>query len=57
MTILLITRVVLTLIGVAVWAYGRDDADTTIRYVGIAIIAVALLLRFAPKGWFDRTQP
>jgi hypothetical protein len=52
MTRLLIARVVLTLIGVAVWAYGRDSTDPQMRYTGLAIIGIALLLRFAPKRWF-----
>ena len=52
MTRLLTARIVLTLIGVVVWGYGQriDNAET--RFAGIAVLAVALLLRFAPKRWF-----
>jgi chromate transport protein ChrA len=52
MTRLLITRVVVTLIGVAVWGYGQRTDQANIRFAGMAIIAVALLLRFAPARWF-----
>jgi hypothetical protein len=49
---LLLARTVLAAIGVAVWGYGyRADAPQT-RLVGIVILAVALLLRFAPRRWF-----
>jgi hypothetical protein len=49
---LLLARTVLAAIGVAVWGYGyRADLPRT-RLVGIVILAVALLLRFAPRRWF-----
>ena len=47
---LLTARLVLTAIGVAVWWAGKDD--DRLRLAGMAIIAVALLLRFLPKRWF-----
>ena len=51
MTTLLIARIVLTFIGVGVWGYGqRADLPQT-RVAGMAILAVALLLRFVPKRW------
>ena len=57
MTRLLTARIVLTLIGVVVWGYGQriDNAET--RFAGIAVLAVALLLRFAPKRWFAGDPP
>jgi hypothetical protein len=54
MTRLLTTRIVLALFGVAVWGYGQRTAKPEMRLVGIGILAVSLLLRFAPKQWFDR---
>ncbi|MEP6733262.1 MAG: hypothetical protein ABJE10_21645 [bacterium] len=52
MTRLLIARVVLTLIGVAVWGYGQRTDQPDVRLVGIAVLAIALLMRFVPKRWF-----
>ena len=52
MTRLIITRVVVTLIGVAVWGYGQRTDQANTRFAGMGIIAVALLLRFAPARWF-----
>ena len=50
---LLAARLVLTAIGVVVWGYGqRADLPHT-RMAGMGILAVALLLRFLPKRWFD----
>ena len=57
MTRLLITRVVLTLIGVGVWGYGQRMEQPQMRVAGMAILAVALLLRFAPKRWFGAEEP
>jgi hypothetical protein len=54
MTRLLTTRIVLALFGVAVWGYGQRNDQPEVRLVGIGILAVSLLLRFAPKRWFDR---
>ena len=57
MTRLLITRMVVTLIGVAVWGYGQRTDQSQLRILGMVILAIALLLRFAPRRWFDGTQP
>ena len=57
MTRLIITRIVVTLIGIAVWGYGQRTEQPQVRIVGMAILAVALLLRFAPKRWFGDDQP
>jgi hypothetical protein len=48
---LLLTRLVLALVGVAIWGYGYRTDDSQVRFVAIGILAVALLLRFVPKRW------
>jgi hypothetical protein len=35
--------------GLLVWGYGQRVDDATIRWVGIALLAAAVLLRFLPK--------
>ena len=50
---LLLARLILTGIGVAVWGYGNATGQAQIMYAGMAILAVALLMRFLPKRWFD----
>lgn len=50
---LLMARIVLTLIGVGVWGYGQRFDLPTVRMAGIGVLAVSLLLRFAPKHWFE----
>ena len=57
MTRLLTARVVLTLIGVAVWGYGQRTDNAQTRLAGILVLAIALLLRFAPKRWFAGSPP
>jgi chromate transport protein ChrA len=57
MTRLLITRMVVTLIGIAVWGYGQRTDQSQLRIAGMVILAIALLLRFAPKRWFGEDQP
>ena len=57
MTRLLITRMVVTLIGIAVWGYGQRTDQSQLRVAGMVILAIALLLRFAPKRWFGEEQP
>jgi chromate transport protein ChrA len=57
MTRLIITRIVVTLVGIAVWGYGQRTEQPQVRIVGMAILAVALLMRFAPKRWFGDDQP
>ncbi len=52
MTRVLVTRIVVTLLGVAVWGFGQRTEQPQVRLAGIAVIAVALLLRFVPKRWF-----
>jgi hypothetical protein len=55
MTRLLIARMVLSGIGVLVWGYGNATNQPRFLYAGMGILLVALLLRFAPKRWFDET--
>ena len=50
---LLIARLVLTGIGIAVWGYGHATDQTNLMYAGMGILAVALVMRFLPKHWFD----
>jgi hypothetical protein len=57
MTRLLIARLVLIGIGVVVWGYGNSTSQPRFMYAGMGILLVALLLRFAPKRWFDETRP
>jgi len=52
MTRLLTLRIVLALFGIAVWGYGQRTDQPEVRLVGIGILAVSLVLRFAPKRWF-----
>jgi membrane protein YdbS with pleckstrin-like domain len=49
---LMLARILLGAIGVAVWGYGYRIDDSNVRYAGIAILAVALVLRFVPPRWF-----
>jgi hypothetical protein len=51
----LIARLVLTGIGIAVWGYGNATGQPNLMYAGMAILAVALVMRFLPKHWFDDT--
>jgi hypothetical protein len=56
MSRLLIARLVLIGIGVVVWGYGNATTQPRFMYAGMGILIVALLLRFAPKRWFDETK-
>ena len=49
----LLARLVVALLGIAVWGYGQRAALPDVRIAGIAVLAVALLMRFAPRRWFD----
>jgi protein-S-isoprenylcysteine O-methyltransferase Ste14 len=46
-------RLVVAAVGLFVWSYGYRADDPAIRWVGIAMLAVALLLRF----WARRRMP
>ena len=56
MTRLLVARLVLIGIGVVIWGYGNATSQPRFMYAGMGILVVALLLRFAPKRWFEETQ-
>jgi hypothetical protein len=49
MTTLTWVRFAIAVLGILVWAYGYRADDATIRLVGIALLAVAVLLRFWPR--------
>jgi hypothetical protein len=42
-------RFALAAVGLFIWVYGYQADDATIRWVGIAFLAVAVLLRFMPR--------
>ena len=54
MTRLMQIRVATAVIGVIVWGYGVANENSTVRLVGIGLLVVALVLRFAKKR-LDRT--
>ena len=53
MTRYLTARIIVTLVGIAVWGYGQHYDLSNIRVGGMLIMGVALAMRFAPKRWFD----
>ena len=53
MTRLLIARLVLIGIGLVVWGYGNATSEPRFMYAGMGVLLFALLLRFAPRRWFD----
>ena len=53
MTRILYARIALTLIGIAIWGYGQRYDDPRMRIAGMGVLVVVLVLRFAPKRWFD----
>ncbi len=54
MTNVLKARIALAVIAVLVWGYGYRLDDVRLRWAGIAILAVVLVLRFAPGGGRDK---
>jgi hypothetical protein len=46
---IILTRVVLAAVGIAVWGYGQRIDDPNVRWAGIGILAVSLVLRFVPR--------
>ena len=53
MTRYILARIIVTLVGVGVWGYGQRAQSPQIRVGGMVILMIALLMRFAPKRWFD----
>jgi hypothetical protein len=43
-------KMVLALVGAAIFAYGVRYADVVVRWVGMGFIAVAFLARFVKSG-------
>lgn len=43
---ILYARIALFAIGVLVWGYGANVDDQRVRWIGIALLAAALVLRF-----------
>jgi hypothetical protein len=52
---LTIAKLAFALAGIAIFAYGARVDDGTIRWVGIAFVVVAFLLRFAKRPDRDTT--
>jgi hypothetical protein len=52
---LTIAKLAFALSGIALFAYGARVEDGTIRWVGIAFVVVAFLLRFARRPDRDTT--
>jgi hypothetical protein len=53
---LVLARLALTGIGVVVWGYGNSTEQPRFMYAGMAILGIALLLRFVPKRWLENGQ-
>jgi hypothetical protein len=53
---LLIARVALAAAGIVVWGVGARLDNAEVRWTGIGLLALSLLLRFA-KGRPDRLTP
>lgn len=52
-------KVAIAVLGITVWAFGFRQDDSTIRWIGIALIGVAALLRFyrpRPRHKGDRPK-
>ena len=49
MTRLMQVRMALAIIGFVVWGYGLARDESQVRLVGIAVLALSLVLRFVPK--------
>jgi hypothetical protein len=50
---LLLARLVLTALGVLIWGYGNATNQAAYMWAGMAVLAIALLMRFMPKRWFE----
>lgn len=49
-------RVAFAVIGIAIWGYAVATDHQTLRLAGIALLALSLILRFAPGGTRKRAQ-
>ena len=50
---IIVARIVLSFAGILIWGYGQRIDDPNLRLAGMGVLAVALLLRFVPKRWFE----
>ena len=50
-----VAKIAFALAGVAIFAYGVRSEDTVVRWVGIAFVIAAFLLRFVKKRVPDDT--
>ena len=53
-------KLAIAVVGITIWAYGFRQEDSVIRWIGIAVIAMAALMRFyrpRPRGPVDRPPP
>jgi len=42
-------KLAIALVGLIVWGYGQRVEDALLRWIGIAFLAVAVILRFLPR--------
>lgn len=49
-------RVAFAIIGIAIWGYAVASDNANLRLVGIALLALSLILRFAPGGTHKRPK-
>lgn len=49
-------RVAFAVIGIAIWGYGVASDRENLRLVGIALLALSLILRFMPGGTHRRQK-
>lgn len=50
-------KIACAVIGLLVWAYGSRVDSPTLRWIGIAFLAVAVVLRLVPKRLRDSDYP
>ena len=43
-------KVAIAVVGIAIWSFGYRQDDSTLRWIGIAVLAAAALLRFYRPG-------
>jgi hypothetical protein len=53
-TLILKVRLALAIIGIVVWGYGIAQDEPNVRLVGIAVLALSLVLRFTPKRFHGK---
>jgi hypothetical protein len=51
-------KIVIFAVGIIVWLYGVLSVSRTVQFVGLGIVAVAAIMRFAgPRTPQDRSSP